>query len=33
MAADNLRAANIRILGAVLNKRTFPIPSLLYKKL
>jgi capsular exopolysaccharide synthesis family protein len=33
MAADSLRAAQIRILGAVLNKRTFPIPSLLYKKL
>ncbi len=33
MAADNLRAANIHILGAVLNKRTFPIPDLLYKKL
>ena len=33
MAAENLRAAHIRILGAVLNKRTFPIPSVLYKKL
>lgn len=33
MAADNLRAANIQILGAVLNKRTFPIPDSLYKKL
>lgn len=33
MAADSLRAAQIRILGAVLNKRTFPIPSLLYQKL
>jgi capsular exopolysaccharide synthesis family protein len=33
MAADNLRAANIQILGAVLNKRTFPIPDALYKKL
>jgi capsular exopolysaccharide synthesis family protein len=33
MAADSLRAANIRILGAVLNKRTFPIPTSLYKKL
>jgi Mrp family chromosome partitioning ATPase len=33
MAAENLRAAHIRILGAVLNKRTFPIPNALYKKL
>lgn len=33
MAAESLRAANIRILGAVLNKRTFPIPASLYKKL
>ena len=33
LAAASLRAAHIRILGAVLNKRTFPIPSLLYKKL
>jgi capsular exopolysaccharide synthesis family protein len=33
MAADHLRAANIQILGAVLNKRTFPIPDSLYKKL
>jgi capsular exopolysaccharide synthesis family protein len=33
MAADSLRAAHIRILGAVLNKRTFPIPNVLYKKL
>lgn len=29
--AEKLRAANIRVLGAVLNKRTFPIPSVLYK--
>lgn len=33
LAAANLRAANIQILGAVLNKRTFPIPDSLYKKL
>lgn len=32
-AADNLRAAQVRILGAVLNKRTFPIPESLYRKL
>ena len=31
--AENLRAANIRILGAVLNKRTFPIPETLYNRL
>jgi len=31
--ADNLRAAQIRLLGAVLNKRTFPIPQTLYKLL
>ena len=30
---ENLRAAQIRVLGAVLNKRTFPIPASLYKKL
>lgn len=30
---ENLRAANIRILGAVLNKRTFPIPEALYQQL
>jgi capsular exopolysaccharide synthesis family protein len=29
--AENLRAAQIKILGAVLNKRTFPIPETLYK--
>jgi Mrp family chromosome partitioning ATPase len=31
--SENLRAANIKILGAVLNKRTFPIPESLYNKL
>jgi Mrp family chromosome partitioning ATPase len=31
--AENLRAAQIKILGAVLNKRTFPIPALLYNLL
>jgi protein-tyrosine kinase len=29
----DLRAANVRVLGAVLNQRTFPIPDALYKKL
>jgi capsular exopolysaccharide synthesis family protein len=28
---ENLRAAQVKILGAVLNKRTFPIPETLYK--
>jgi receptor protein-tyrosine kinase len=31
--AENLRALRIHVLGAVLNKRTFPIPELLYSKL
>jgi capsular exopolysaccharide synthesis family protein len=31
--AENLRAKNVKILGAVLNKRTFPIPESLYKLL
>jgi protein-tyrosine kinase len=30
---ENLRAAHIPILGAVLNKRTFPIPKFLYNML
>lgn len=30
---DGLRAANIPVLGAVLNNRTFPIPAALYKRL
>jgi len=30
--AENLRASNIRILGAVLNKRTYPIPDSLYRR-
>jgi Mrp family chromosome partitioning ATPase len=30
---ENLRAAQINVLGAVLNKRTFPIPELLYRRL
>lgn len=30
---ENLRAAQIKILGAVLNKRTFPIPGFLYNRL
>jgi Mrp family chromosome partitioning ATPase len=33
MAAATLRSANIPILAAVLNKRTFPIPEAIYKRL
>jgi receptor protein-tyrosine kinase len=33
MAAANLRSSNVSILGAVLNKRTFPIPENIYKRL
>jgi Mrp family chromosome partitioning ATPase len=33
LVADNLRAAQIKILGAVLNKREFPIPASLYHRL
>jgi polysaccharide biosynthesis transport protein len=32
-AKSNLQAANIRLLGAVLNNRTFPIPEPIYRKL
>lgn len=31
--SENLRASGIQVLGAVLNKRTFPIPESLYHKL
>ena len=31
--ADGLRAKQVRVLGAVLNKRTFPIPDSLYHRL
>jgi len=31
--ATELASANVRVLGAVLNKRTFPIPDSLYSKL
>ena len=33
MAVENLRSSKVPILGAVLNKRTFPIPEGLYKRL
>lgn len=32
-AAQNLKAANVGVLGAVLNNRTFPIPESIYRKL
>ena len=31
-AKETLEAANVRLLGAVLNKRTFPIPERLYRR-
>lgn len=31
--SENLRASHVQVLGAVLNKRTFPIPESLYRKL
>ena len=33
MATDALRSAKVPILGAVLNKRTFPIPEKIYRRL
>jgi protein-tyrosine kinase len=33
IAVENLRSSRIPILGAVLNKRTFPIPERIYSKL
>ncbi|HXN74159.1 MAG TPA: CpsD/CapB family tyrosine-protein kinase [Candidatus Acidoferrales bacterium] len=33
MAKESLEAASVPILGAVLNKRRFPIPEAIYKKL
>jgi len=32
-AVQDLKNAGVRILGAVLNQRTFPIPQALYDKL
>lgn len=32
-AKENLQAAQVRLLGAVLNNRTFPIPEPLYRRL
>lgn len=33
VSMDNLRSANIPVLAAVLNKRTYPIPEAIYKRL
>jgi capsular exopolysaccharide synthesis family protein len=33
IAVENLRSSAIQILGAVLNKRTFPIPEKIYRRL
>lgn len=33
IAAQNLCAANVKVLGAVLNNRTFPIPDSIYRNL
>jgi len=32
-AKENLEAAGVKLLGAILNNRTFPIPETIYKKL
>lgn len=32
-ALHDMQSANVRVLGAVLNQRTFPIPEALYKRL
>ena len=32
IAKEDLEAAQVRVLGAVLNKRTFPIPQFLYDR-
>jgi Mrp family chromosome partitioning ATPase len=32
-ATESLRSSGIKILAAVLNKRTFPIPDAIYSKL
>jgi capsular exopolysaccharide synthesis family protein len=32
-AAESLKSSNVRVLGAVLNKRTYPIPDKLYHRL
>jgi Mrp family chromosome partitioning ATPase len=32
-AVQDLQAGNAKVLGAVLNRRTFPIPNAIYKRL
>ena len=32
-AKESLKSANVRMLGAVLNNRTFPIPGAIYSRL
>jgi protein-tyrosine kinase len=32
-ALNEMQSANVRVLGAVLNQRTFPIPEKIYKRL
>lgn len=32
-AVRDLESANVRVLGAVLNHRTFPVPEAIYRKL
>lgn len=32
-AVQNLESSNVRVLGAVLNRRTFPVPESIYRKL
>ena len=33
MAKETFESANVKLLGAILNNRTFPIPESLYRKL
>jgi Mrp family chromosome partitioning ATPase len=32
-AKESLQAANVRLLGAVLDNRTFPIPDAIYQRI
>jgi len=32
-AKESLESANVRLLGAVLNNRTFPIPETIYRNI
>jgi Mrp family chromosome partitioning ATPase len=33
LAKESIEAAQVPLLGAVLNRRTFPIPEMIYRKL